>query len=297
VPFRDELCFVQFLHPGKEHRPDRNGFKDWNRKDHRRKFVEIDGQCVKNGKRLGGLLRFWAEWEPQSNVVTQITDPVTDGPEYVYNPFYVVPRSYRNLQNTDPFVFGSFFYTGCQQNTERGSTQLRYLSRASVILFGSCVSGQFAIDTVFVVDKFEDHDKRSVQKLRNHLPEVYWSVTLAAWYQESRDDSCPSSCKPFESWRLYYGATVDSPVNGMYSFFPCCPAQESPVGFARPAIAIPGLITDGLLQGKKLNKGVNLESVKQHWDDVCNKVQSAGLSLGVYAETPVRQDVSLLRPY
>ncbi len=46
---------------------------------------------------------------------------------------------------------------GCQQNTKRGATQLRYLDRGSVILFGSCVNGSLVLDTVFVADSWEDH--------------------------------------------------------------------------------------------------------------------------------------------
>jgi hypothetical protein len=54
------------------------------------------------------------------------------------------------MQNTDPFVFGDqFHYTGCLQHTKRGATQLRYLDRGSVILFGSCREKRdFVVDTV-----------------------------------------------------------------------------------------------------------------------------------------------------
>jgi hypothetical protein len=109
------LCFVQFIHPGREHGSRRSNLMDWNRgKYHRRKFVEVAGRCQRQGDRLNGPLRFWAEWEPESNA-TEITNLLETGPRFVHRPYYVRPASYRDEQNTDPFVFGAcFFYMGCQ---------------------------------------------------------------------------------------------------------------------------------------------------------------------------------------
>ena len=267
--------------------PDRKGVKDWNRRDHKRKFLEVNGRCIRHGKEFVGPIRFWAEWEPQSEV-TPITEPVDNGPEFVQRPFYVVPRSYHRLQNTDSFVFGGFYYTGCQQHTKRGPTQLRYLDRGSVILFGSCVKEQFAVDTVFVVDRWEDHDVKSYKRLRKlKLPAGYWEVTLAAWYGSKRDEAC-SSYSSSKSYRLYVGATIDSTVNTMFSYVPCKPATECGRGFARPVIAILEIITSNLLQGKRLNRGCEPSRVKQLWKSVRLQVESAGQWLGVAVEMPKR---------
>jgi hypothetical protein len=291
VKKQNELCFVQFIHPGKEHRPDRGRFKDWNRVDHKRKFVENMGSCIRSGEIFDGLIRFWTEWEPQSEVIATITGPDLDYPRFVYRPFYVIPSSYRGLQNTDPFVFGHFFYTGCQQHTSKGPTQLRYLDRGSVVLFGSCVSGRFAIDTVLVVDKWIDHNVADFETLlRDEVPRAYWEVTLAAWYQ---DDDVENACAPSgqnRSYRLYFGATVDHPVNGMFSFFPCAPAEMSPNGFARPVIENPAVITNNHKQKYRLNRGLSAYGIQQHWRELCRQVESAGLWLGVHAETPERRD-------
>ncbi len=287
MPLQCELCFVQFIHPGKEHRPGSDGFMDWNRKDHKRKFLEVDGQCIRRRREFRGPMRFWGEWEPQSQAVG-IGEPVIGGPDFVHSPFYVVPRSYSGLQNTDPFVFGAFFYTGCQQNTKIGPTQLRYLQQGSVILFGSCIHGRFAIDTVFVVGTFEDHDAKSYKNLRGDLPDAFRDVTLAAWHDARGDADC-DRCPPGQSCRLYRGATIDDPFEGMFSFFPCEPASKSPHGFARPVIAIRDIVNPGLLQGKKLNRGMGLPAVKRHWNEVRKQVESAGLWLGVRAATPNRR--------
>ena len=289
MDFRDELCFVQFIHPGGEHRPDGHRLKNWNRGPHKRKFVENFGRCVRSEDDFEGLLRFWTEWEPQAEVSATIKEQVPDGPRYVYKPFCVVPQSYDGLQNTDPFVFGNFFYTGCQQHTKRGPTQLRYLERGSVILFGSCVRERFAIDTVFVVDRWVDHNASDVKRLFSAtVPEIYREVTLDAWYADGDSDG---RCTPLAaglSFRLYWGATIADPVDGMFSFFPCMPAKTSPNGFARPVIINQAVITAVLRQGKRLNRGIMQCEVAQYWKDVCAQVESAGLWLGVYAEQPKR---------
>jgi hypothetical protein len=246
--------------------------------------LEINGRCVRRDKEFKGPLRFWGEWEAQSKVA-KVEQPLDGGPRFLHRPFYVVPDSYIKLQNTDPFVFGGFFYTGCQQRTKRGPTQLRYLEQGSVILFGSCVGGRFAIDTVFVVDKWEDHDPKSYTKLQKlKLPTAYLEVTLAAWYGSGNS----SSCLPSESFRLYWGATIDNPVHSMFSYVPCQPAAKCGRGFARPVITIPGLITSNLPQGKRLNKGLEMSFVVRFWMCVREQVERAGQWLAVSLQTPER---------
>ena len=48
------------------------------------------------------------------------------------------------------------------------------------------------------------------------------------------------------TYRLYIGATPDDPVEGMFSYVPCRPADADRSGFARPAITLPGLINPNL---------------------------------------------------
>ena len=102
-----ERCVVQFIHPGLEHRISGN-WKAWNKNGHRRKFLQQRGSYVKLPDTVGpetGDLVFWGEWEPESDGVP-IVRPLQNGPRWVHRPFYVRPASYRDLQNTDPFVFG-----------------------------------------------------------------------------------------------------------------------------------------------------------------------------------------------
>ena len=285
MPEENELCFVQFIHPGKEHRPDDSGEMKWNRSDHRRKFLEVDGRYMRRGKARLGSIRFWGEWEAASQA-TSVSEPVKNGPRYIHRPYFQVPKEYRGLQNTDPFVFGGFFYTGCQQHTVVGPTQLRYLERGSVILFGSCVDGKFAVDSVFVVADWIDHDAQNYRKLlKAKVPAAYWAVTLRAWYANNGDEGCANHDEA-TSYRLYFGATVEKPFDGMFSYVPCKPAVQSLQGFARPAIEIPRIIRVDLLQGKRLNRGVTAEDVKQYWSVVRRQVEEAGLWLGVAAKIP-----------
>jgi hypothetical protein len=283
---KEKLCFVQFIHPGGEHRPDQGHLKDWNRGFRKRKFMRIEGRCLRSGESHTGDLQFWGEWEPQSEVVARVTKPIKNGPRFIYRPFYVLPPSYKGLQYTDPFVFEQFFYAGCQQRTRTGPTQLRYLDHGSVILFGSCIGkSSFVIDTVFVVDDSVDHDAGTQSRLFKDVPEVYRDVTLQAWYDPAPDGGgCVKP--PDESFRLYRGATIDRPVGEMFSFFPCCPVDPATPGFARPTIKLRGVITNNLIQGKRLNPQRTLADVQALWRRVVDQVESQGLWLGVHAAMP-----------
>lgn len=271
-----KLLFIQFLHPGGEHKsdPGRKDIKSWNTGDHKRKFMVNGGRYFSGGQIVEESLSFWGEWEPQSTV-TRIENPIRDGgPRYAHRPYYILPESLRNLQNTDPFVFGSqFHYTWCKQLTKKGPTQLRYLDRGSVILFGSCVRERFALDTVFVVDSWIDYTlPNHNHALDDRISQTYEEVTIC------RIGGCHSN-------RLYFGATFDNPVEGMFSFFPCCPHKEMPQGFVRPTISLPCVVSDRNKRGRKYTYGTTAE-FKIHWKSVVDQVERQNLSLGVYTELP-----------
>jgi len=102
--------FVQFMHPGQEAIPDQETSISWNKGDHRRRFLKCSGiHLDKNWKQHYGEIMFWGEWEPESELVKRLEKPLKEGPCYIYRPSYVIPKSYKALQNTDPFVFGSVF--------------------------------------------------------------------------------------------------------------------------------------------------------------------------------------------
>lgn len=144
----DARCFVQFIHPGGEHVPDAGRVRTWNTGPHRRKFLCCRGAVAEIAGKSD--LGFWAEWEPPSEVIDEIAAPLAGGPRFIYRPYWVHPGSFRGLQNTDPFVFGGFYYSICRQNRSTGPTQLQRLLPGSVVLFGSHLRGEFVLDTVFV---------------------------------------------------------------------------------------------------------------------------------------------------
>lgn len=281
MPLHDEVCLVQFIHPRPEPKAIENGRMGWNSgDDHERRFVQTRGECRNSrGGRFEGPLRLWCEWEAQSFVKRINDQPVGGLPECLHRPFYVRSHSCRSLQNTDPFVFGGFFYMGCQQNTKRGATQLRYLDRGSVILFGSCIDGSFGLDTVFVVDSWEDHSEAHFRRHQPRLFRAYWDVTFRPWYANEHPRLC----------RVYRGATAARPVQGMFSFFPCMPAERSPTGFGRPIIELPNIITQGLRQHYRLTRGLTVASVAEYWRDVRDQVEQQHLWLGVKARIPKRR--------
>jgi hypothetical protein len=303
------MVLVQFIHPGKEHKPNAGGRKSWNTGDHRRKFMATPGRYVPDGQVHAAEIGFWGEWEPESEVVRFVQQPVPGGPRYVYRPFYRYPTSYtgQRLQNTDPFVFGDrFLYTGCKQYAAGRPTGLRFMERGSVVLFGSSICGRFCLDTVFVVSHWIDHDRSSVrQVLKDAISPTYAAVTISPWYREDFRGSergqaaqtrlgCgkpvaperETGCGTGDSFRLYFGATWEEPVDGMFSFFPCVPLAEAINGFARPEIAIAGSITDNLTQGQKFTDLQSPVQAKRLWDEVVRQVQAEGLAPGVHAALP-----------
>ncbi len=73
----------------------------------------------------------------------------------------------------------------------------------------------------------------------------------------------------------------------MYSFFPCLPADRASVGFARPTISLPGLITPRLTQGKKMSRIADGERARELWAQIAGQVDEK-LCRGVHAELPHR---------
>jgi hypothetical protein len=294
---KDRRCFIQFMHPGGAHKPDGGRSKDWNRttSEHARKFLRLPGEYLADGESKEGKLLFWAEWEPESEVVEWIADPIADGPVHIYRPFYRSPPFYKGLQNTDPFVFGGFFYTGCKQRTNNGKTetQLRRLKPGSVILFGSQLHGAFVLDTVFVVgERSIDHDATTYRDVLNGvIPDVYKDVTMKAWYGAGCSQVLPpSGCSQVllpSSYRLYFGATFTRQFEGMYSFFPCALDGVAQRGFARPRIEMPGFVSHTLPMGFK-SAPVTIPTAREYWECVVRQVVEQGLLIGTYAMLPGR---------
>ena len=98
-------CFVQFPHPGKEHKLATGCAWHMRKRAHMRKFMQLHGEWIEgDDTRRSGTLWAWGEWEPESDLIRQFRSPGGDSlyPRYLWDPYYVPKRSYRGLHNTDP---------------------------------------------------------------------------------------------------------------------------------------------------------------------------------------------------
>ena len=285
--------FVQFPHPAPEAEPDNRNFILWNTtENHRRKFMQANGSWLEGENVKGGVMWLWGEWEPESEVVCRIARPKPHYPRYLYRPFYVVPICYKDLQNTDPFVFDGFFYGNCRQRRQGKRTRLCYLEPGSVVLFGSCRARKIVLDTVFVVRDWIDYDCASYGSvLKDRVPRGYVEIVLNPLCQSGcthKPGCAPGKGEPF---RLYRGVTYADRrhFDGMFSFFPCRPRDERCEGFRRPIISGLHGIPDKPPVAYRLNLQKDLRNVQHLWECVVNKVLEKGLWLGIEAEMPERR--------
>ena len=291
----DVIAFVQFIHPGKESNSSRRRDScviPWNRSIHRRKFLCQPGWYMDNGQLVHDELTFWGEWEPQSRI-TRIDNPIKDGgPHVIHRPLLDLDELKRDAlkrcrQNTDPFVFHErFLYRCCQQTHATGQTQLAHLLPGSIVLFGSKVNDQFAIDTVFVVDDYRDYYDRKGG--------INFDPNLKAYAEIVGVGLNGSGCRSKPSqMRLYYGASPKTPYKGMYSFVPCKRLNGNEQGWARPTLTRDDMrdiyddcITDNLQQGRKYCKEATLESNIKAWNHIRKLFADRGYLEGVKFECP-----------
>ena len=275
----DYRSFIQFHHPGAEH--DLNSGSGWNTSDngHRRKFMQFHGRWLDDhDETQSGVMWTWGEWEAQSRRLSdldQSQDPRL--PSRLWHPYYEPMPDYRRLQNTDPFIFGRrFLYSNCKQNGA-----LKRLGPGSVIAFGSHFRGEWVLDTVFVAScSIEYHTRDMRAELAKRAPSAFLEVTGGPMTSNNRP----------ETLRLYYGATHDEPVDGMFSFFPATPAGGAR-GFKRPRIDLAREYFDKTQTRRERGRWKNLapETRRGLWGSLVRQVRAAGLVLGTYAELPKRR--------
>ncbi len=270
--------FVQFPHPGREHRPRPPAIgtvMDFNVGDHKRKFLRADGAYLVDGRREEGAFCFWGEWEAPSRVLDMWPK---DGalPRFLHEPIYRPPTGPK-YQNTDPFVFGErFLYTNCKQLS---IGWLRQLPAGSLVVFGSGTSEGFILDTVFVVG--------------DPAPRPYEMGELRVVPENPASDAIVFD--PLRTTRhvgagcvAYQGRMHSDGDQAPYSFVPCRPADDDQ-RFARPLIEPTGplrdLIEPKLFMGarrRELSDGEVAESW-QHMVDLC---RANGLVQGVFTRPP-----------
>jgi hypothetical protein len=270
--------FVQFPHPGSEHNPGKAARQPWNKGKHRRKFLRCTGRYADgDGATRSALVVFWGEWEPPSYVIKQWSK---DGhlPRFLHDPVWEYSTDREPRQNTDPWVFGDcFVYSNCKQLSQYA---LRTLTRGTVILFGSGLNADFVLDTVFVV-------RDSQRLLPKHPPKVDEPFRVCTIEPLASDAKCSG-----DAFVLYRGATFDAPVEGMYSFVPCRPADCAGPRFLRPAITLAKEYLNPSSTQTPRARPRSLAQVQDQWEAVRRQVINASCSLGVSFSTPPLDDAS-----
>lgn len=271
----DQLMFVQFPHPGPEHRP-MGDFMDWNRRTHARKFLQATGTYVRGGSPHRGSFVFWGEWEPQS-LVTDVHRPDSAAhPHWLHEPVWEVPRHRQMLQNTDPLVFGDrFLYSNCRQGA---IGKLRELAPGSIVVFGSKVSEIWVVDTVFVVGDASQPFTGSAAD----------SVDCSDWIRAVVFDPLQMSSKKKDGYyRAYSGRSYEDAPAGPFSFVPCRPFVGRPPTFPRPSMRLPSRwMTPNLAQGAKASPA-SKEELEDLWQElVAQTVELPGLAMGVRLDPP-----------
>jgi hypothetical protein len=214
----------------------------------------------------------------------------------------VLDAQNRYRQNTDPFVFHErFHYRCCQQTRATGQTQLAHLLPGSIVLFGSRVNEQFAIDTVFVVGDFRDYyDQKGGMDFDPNL-RLYAEIVGVGLVEPGCGNG--SGCGGHHSqMRLYYGASPDNRYKGMYSFVPCKRLRDSKRGWARPTLTqndmrdiYANCINNNKTQGYKLCNEATLEGNVAAWNRIRSLFAERGYLEGVRFECPQNGDAQANR--
>ena len=301
----DKRCFVQFPHPGGEHRPDHGDHIDWNPRKrngkenpHRRKFLQFDGEWIdRNGRCHPDTLRAWGEWEAESTRILPFNVPKGDRhhPRHLWSPYWMPRDSYDGLHNTDPFIFGDrILYSNCGQDAPN-KPALRHLAPGSVIAFGSGKKSggdwTWVLDTVLVVrESFWYDPAHPKQALDCKVSKTFLGVTGGPLKANRELHNNPNARR----LRLYRGATPNEPVCGMYSFFPAMRAGTD-TGFPRPSIKHDKYIAPAnfTLANTQAPKGAkrHIDSdlvLQQLWQSLVDQVRDAGLEIGTRADLPPR---------
>jgi hypothetical protein len=262
--------FVQFPHPGGEHRPS-GELMEWNERPHGRKFLVTTGSCRQSptGRDKHDQLTFWGEWEPPSRIIDQHIGAQPGSPRFLHEPLGSSASSLSCPQNTDPLVLGEeFLYSNCRQVR---NAKMRNLPIGSVVLFGSRLSRRFVVDTVFVVARAIGYRVADAADVISEFPELAKFVVRPLHLRDPEYDDF--------DFCLYVGATPEQPVNSTFSFVPCRPLSHDEWGFPRPCVHIDGLVNENLAMQAKTSE-LDRRSAREKWRQVVAQITDQGCSLG-----------------
>lgn len=288
---------IQFSHNGKELNLSRkdsedykldsksSGYRFWNNTStHKRKFMKHRGWYLENtGNEFScrpqeADLYFWGEWEPQSKF--ELTGNSFSNKENLPYAIHYPIFSTKGIghHNTDPFVFGDYFYyTNCKQKQAGRGKKMLSLTKGSIIIFGSEINQcDFMIDTVFVVSDSETVE--DYRKQPNNYPDILRQATI-------------DLNGGLQNWhKLYKGEMFDfdNPYseNNQYAFcfFPCKINCENK-GFQRPIINWEKFGFQKPGAGTVLHS-INSNSDFDYWSALVSELIQQGFSLGIKLDFP-----------
>lgn len=279
------LGIVQFIHPGAEHRVDKNGWTAWNLTNHRRKYLAINGRAINPSDNCNSSGLFvWAEWEGPSRSIFNWPDKPGEHPVNLVVPQYPGhARPVDGLQNTDPYIFGDHFkYTLCKQINKNGrSNFLTRLHPGTLILFGSNVKNSFVLDTAMVLSEVKvEHSLEDWSSILSGCSDTYKAMTLEPMYFDK-------NIKRESRFTYYQGASHRSPFNDTFSYSPCIEETKLPQGFERPNISLASAINQKLMMGQKRTH-MSLSAIQECWCDIKSQIFDHGLCLGVEFDEPAK---------
>jgi hypothetical protein len=95
------------------------------------------------------------------------------------------------------------------------------------------------------------------------------------------------------SLMLYRGATIEHPVEGMFSFVPARRAGVDDPRFRRPSVESPLIKLSSRQSTWGSKRPLPLDSVRGVWEGLRDQVLCAGLLLAVSLETPAREETEI----
>ncbi|MCY3874593.1 MAG: hypothetical protein OXF88_09900 [Rhodobacteraceae bacterium] len=148
----------------------------------------------------------------------------------------------------------------------------------------------WVLDTVFVVADSIRYDPLNPREaLDGKVPESFLNVTGGPLAEDPQLKERTNTGESQE-FRLYRGAMLNDPVDGMFSFFPAISAGGD-ASFPRPVVFLddryfnPGSWQAPKGAGRHLTRG----TIRDLWDSLVVQVREAGLALGTHAEMPERR--------
>ena len=163
---------------------------------------------------------------------------------------------------------------------------------------------RFVLDTCFVVGSEPSTEFRigsATQVLKRTVPESFVHATLKPLDALSASTTNNPGCAPGSdlgedspndacidagaTYRLYRGATIHDPVEGMFSFAPCLSTEEKTAAFPRPNVTSEA-IEQRLTQGFRNRYERQVAAIAADWASIAGQVIQAGLALGVEFSEP-----------